>query len=43
MHVTGAFINVETLGDTPREKKEGEVVARVCVLARHVERFAGQP
>lgn len=28
MHVTGAFINVETLGDTPREKKDGEVVAR---------------
>ncbi len=28
MHITGAFVNVETLGDTPREKKEGEVVAR---------------
>jgi hypothetical protein len=28
MHVTGTFINVETLGDTPKEKKEGEVVAR---------------
>ena len=28
MHITGAFINVETLGDTPREKKEGEIVAR---------------
>jgi len=28
MHVTGAFINVETLGDSPREKKDGELVAR---------------
>jgi hypothetical protein len=28
MHITGAFVDVEALGDSPREKKEGEVVAR---------------
>jgi len=41
VHIRGSEVEVRYSADDPHT--EGEVVARVCVLARHVERFAGQP
>lgn len=41
VQIRGSEVRVAFVADDPHT--EGEVVARACVLARHVERFAGQP